>query len=145
MTCPNDRPSDLAGCSDVEKATVNQTFKGLDVRVAFRDGGVCENQTIRWLRIERNGSSVYFCSNIVGFSEQLCGSNEKFQVVIEPQCEFINSQYCKYRIFLNFTEFDASDVGRYVATVQVLEAGFMRRNMAKIFDLFFDGTCRSPV
>ena len=141
MTCPNNEMSDLAGCSDMDNVTFDEDFHGpgLDVRVTFRDGGDCENQTIRRLDVEHNGMIVYTCSNILSAFALPCESNEKFQVVTDPECSpscaSNDLQCCKFSIFLNFTSFSTSDVGRYVATVQFFEDGMQRRLMTKTFNV----------
>ena len=136
--CSNNQPSELSGCPNVEILIVNQDFKGLDVRMTFRDGGICENQTIRRLTVEHNGMIVYECSNILSNQDSPCESNGKFTVIADPQCESDNLQDCKFNFFLNLTDFNVSDVGRYVAMVQVMEDGLQRREMMKSFDLFMD-------
>ena len=125
----------LAGCSDVESITVvDNEVEQLDVRVAFRDGGICANQSIRQLVVTKNSIIVYDCVNTVLLS-QPCVSNDKFEVVMAkcPQCAPNDLQCCKFNFFLNFKSLFQSDTGTYTATVTLTEDRGRRRDMTKTF------------
>ncbi len=107
--------------------------------MVFRDGGKCENQTIRRLQVEHNGMEVFSCSNIVGNASQPCFSTEKYHVDNSecPQDCVASSllQCCKFRFFLTIMDFNESDAGTYVASVTVEEDGGSPRDMTKTFEL----------
>ena len=136
MTCPNGEMSNESGCSGVDNITGVDNNTRLDVRVEFRGNGLCDNQTIRWLNVHQNGMLVYKCSNLISFTSVPCESNDRFQVIVDPECPPCVSsdlQCCKYSIYLYFIPFNASIFGEYVATVELSEDGNRRLQMTKTF------------
>ena len=115
-TCANGEIPGHTGCVGIQNTSEFQ----LDVRVTFRDGGICENETIRILTITHNGQSVYTCPNLGSHERSLCTPNGKFTVENPSSCASDDDECLlnfKYNIFLHFVDFNRNDTGSYKATI----------------------------
>lgn len=125
-------------CSGEETIVVSNGQEArLDLRVLFRDGGNCENQSIRSLDVMRDGAPIYSCPNILNSESDPCPSTDKYRAD-SSQCPQdcvggTELQCCKFRFFLVIMSVNASDFGQYVASILLEDGGGERTTITKTF------------
>ena len=116
-------------------ATVNANIS-IDTRIKFVDGGFCNmTKNIRTLTVRKDGEQVYYCSNLITFSTQLCNSNERFGIQQQQTCIEPNVTLCKYDMKLVLLDFSESDIGEYNVTVEFDNDGNGRGMLIRQFNI----------
>ena len=136
----------MGGCIDETIEVQRGSTAVLDVRIAFRDGGMCASQGVRILGVRRDTLTegfAYQCSNIGGMNNVPCPNNTRFTVVDAGNC----MQNCKYNIFLHLENFAESDVDVYTVVVEFEGLGdaLIRSLMRRIRLQLVDGMYASVV
>ena len=92
-------------------------------------------KVIRLLRVFKNQTQVYLCSNLGTFSNQLCENNDNFRVEQEQTCIEPDINLCKFNMTLVLLNFSESDEGIYDVIIEFDNAPIGRGTLSRQFNI----------